>query len=90
MLSFDDKVIKEKFFVFEGTEYIARLYSHKNMPIPYGEIVFSENNKRVHNMKGLAREFLKQYGIAVPNDAKTMVTHNTVALLIQKLEENDL
>ncbi len=90
MISLDDKVIKEKFFVFEGTKYIARLYSHKNKQKPYGEIVFSENNQRVHNMKGLAREFLKQYGIAVPPDAKTMVTHDAIALLIQKLEENTL
>ena len=64
------------------------LYSHENKPMLYGEIVYSDNNQRVHNMKGLARDFLKPYGINVPTDAKTMVTHNAVALLIKTLEEN--
>ncbi|MCR4632210.1 MAG: hypothetical protein K5786_11325 [Treponema sp.] len=89
MISIDDKVIKEKEFVFEGNHYIARLYTHENKPMIYGEIVYREDNHRVHNMKGLARDFLKPYGIDVPTDAKKMVTHNTVALLIQKLEETN-
>lgn len=84
MLSSDDKIIKEKDFVFNGIKYTARLYSHENKPMLYGEIVYSDNNQRVHNMKGLAREFLKPY----PTDAKTMVTHNAIALLIKTLEEN--
>lgn len=87
MINSDDKIIKEKEFVFEGNNYVARLYSHENKPMIYGEIVHKENNRRVHNMKGLAREFLRPYGITIPTDAKTVVTHNAVALLIQKLEE---
>lgn len=88
MLSSDDKIIKEKDFVFNGIKYTARLYSHENKPMLYGEIVYSDNNQRVHNMKGLARDFLKPYGINVPTDEKTIVTHNAVALLIKTLEEN--
>ncbi len=88
MLSNDDKIIKEKDFVFNEIKYTARLYVHENKPMLYGEIVYSENNQRVHNMKGLARDFLKPHGINVPTDAKTMVTHNAVALLIKTLEEN--
>ena len=64
------------------------LYSHENKPMLYGEIVYSDNNQRVHNMKGLSRDFLKPYGINVPTDAKTMVTHNAIALLIKTLEES--
>lgn len=52
MLSSDDKIIKEKDFVFNGIKYTARLYSHENKPMLYGEIVYSDNNQRVHNMKG--------------------------------------
>ena len=88
MISLEDKVIKEKEFVFENVDYIARLYSHGNEPMPYGEIVFKENNQRVHNMKGFARVLLKPCGIEVPMDAKKMVTHTAVALLIEKLEED--
>lgn len=87
MISIEDKIIKEKEFVFKGNSYIARLYLHENKTRIYGEIVHQENNQRVHNMKGLAREFLKPYGIIIPTDAQTMVTHNAVALLIKKLEE---
>ena len=87
MLSADDKIIKEKQFSFNDMNYIARLYYHNTKTSLYGEIVYKENNKRVDNIKGLAREFLKQYGISVPTDAKTMVTHNAVAKLVQKLEE---
>lgn len=87
MISSEDIVVKEKKFTFEGNHFIARLYSHENKPVIYGEIVYNENNQRVYNMKGLARDFLKPYGIDVPTDAKKMVTHNAVALLIQKLEE---
>lgn len=88
MLNTDDKIIKEKQFVFNKIQYTARLYSHGDKSMLYGEIVYSETNQRVHNMKGLARDFLKPYGINVPTDAKTMVTHNAVALLIKTLEEN--
>lgn len=87
MLSLKDEILKEKEFIFNESRYIARLYYHDGKSIPYGEIVHYENNQRVHNMKGLARDFLKQYGILVPTDAKTMVTHNAVAKLIQKLEK---
>ena len=44
MLSSDDKIIKEKDFVFNGIKYTARLYSHENKPMLYGEIVYSDNN----------------------------------------------
>lgn len=87
MLSPDDVIIKEKDFFLNDENYIARLYFHKGKTIPYGEIVKKENNQRVGNMKGLAREFLKSYGIEVSTDARVMVTHSAVAKLIQKLEE---
>lgn len=87
MLSPNDVIIKEKEFPLNNGKYIARLYSHEGKTIPYGEIVKSENNKRVGNMKGLARDFLKPYGIEVPTDARIMVTHTAVAKLIQKIEE---
>ena len=87
MLSKDDEIIKEKSFSYNNKKYIARLYYHNDKISPYGEIVYAKNDQRVPNMKGLAREFLKSYGIEVSTDARITTTHNAVALLIQKQEE---
>lgn len=87
MLSKDDEIIKEKSFSYNNKKYIARLYYHNDKISPYGEIVYAENDQRVPNMKGLAREFLKSYGIEVSTDARITTTHTGIALLIQKLEE---
>lgn len=50
----------------------------------YGEIVIKESGERPYRkMKRIAREYLRPYGIDVPTDAKTMVTHNAVQKLIE-------
>lgn len=37
-------------------------------------------------MRNIARSILKQYGIKVPTDSKTMVTHQAIKTLINVLQ----
>lgn len=88
MLSTNDEILEEKEFSYLSTCYIARLYRHNNKPNVYGEIVYKESGERVNNMKGFARDFLKDYGIEVPTDARIMNTHSAIKEIIEVLKNN--
>lgn len=82
-------IIDQEEFHFEGTDYIARLYHPNGKSLVYGEIVYKKNLERPYKeMRNIARQYLKPYGIEVPTEANRYVTHEAVKKLIQIIREN--
>jgi hypothetical protein len=73
---------KELLFVHNNVKYFARLYKSKSSSGIYGEIR-DDTNCKCSNMKGIARDFLKNKGIELPKDYNT---HDAVRMLINFLE----
>jgi hypothetical protein len=71
------EIIKEKTFIYDGKEYIARLYKPGDIPGVYGEIL--RDGARCEKMKHIDRDFLRSNGIELPNDYNT---HDAVRKLI--------
>ena len=78
------EIIEEKEFSLNGIEYIARTYRPDNNKI-YSEIVFKSNGKRPNNMKNIAREYLRPLNIEISTDARIMVTHKAIKILMDNL-----
>jgi len=77
-------IIKEKKFVFENKEYIARLYKPRDNASIYGGIF--DGDTKCKNMKSIVREYLRLNGIEKTLDA-TVPTHSAVKILIEYLEK---
>jgi hypothetical protein len=77
------RIIEEKEFTYEKEGYIARTYIPDGKSSVYGEIVHKNNGRRPDNMKGIARQFLKPHGIEISTDARVMITHKAVKILMQ-------
>jgi len=75
-------IIKEKDFSFNGNQFIARLYRPDNNRVVYGEIVFKNNGIRPENMKDIVRQYLAPYNVEISTDARKMVTHKAVKILM--------
>jgi hypothetical protein len=75
------KTIKEKSFIYDGKEYIARLYKPGDVPAVYGEIL--RDGTRCRKMRSIARKYLKTNGI---ESSDTIITHDAVKKLINFLE----
>jgi hypothetical protein len=83
------KIIKERCFLLGGEKFIARLYiPPKNKNFVYGEIVYKKDKKRPNSMKDIVRQYLRPHGIEIPTDARRVVTHSAVKMLIDFLEGN--
>ena len=81
------EIIETEDFTFEGINYTARLYHPKGKKYIYGEIVYKETETRPYRkMRDIARRFLKQYGINIPTNAKSDVTHIAIQKLLQILK----
>lgn len=80
----EDETVKERTFSYEGKEYIARLYKHKDDSYIFGGIFYG--NSKCQNMKNIVREYLKACGKSIPLDA-SVNTHKAVKILIQILDE---
>ena len=79
-------IIDQEEFIFDGCAYIARLYRPDGKSSIYGEIVYKDNGKRPHGkMRGIARAYLRPYGIHIPMEANRMVTHCAVRKLIETI-----
>lgn len=82
----DKKILNKVEFSFEDEQYIAQTYITNKEHI-YAEIVYAKTKQQVRGkMRHIARSILKQYGIKVPTDSKTMVTHQAIKTLINVLQ----
>jgi hypothetical protein len=75
---------KEKRFILENNEYIARLYKPKDSSTVHGGIFNGE--EKCKNMKSIVREYLKLKG-EKPLDSGVN-THTAVKILIELLEKD--
>lgn len=70
--------METKEFTLNDKQYLAIKYSSKK----YG-IVSKVDNKPVPNMKEIAREYLKKFGIDVSTDANVMNTYSSIKLVME-------
>lgn len=71
------RIIEQKYFSLHQVDYIARKYKGQKR-----DIIYKESGELVENMKGIAREFLKQFNQDVPTDANIMNTYKAIDLLM--------
>lgn len=82
-------IIDQEKFVFNNTAYIAQLYHPSGKSCIYGEIVYADNGERPYRkMRAIAREYLRPYGIIIPTEASSNVTHVAVRKLIETIKEH--
>ena len=67
----------KKEFTLNGVKYIAIKYNSQKYAI-----VEKENNRPVSNMKDIAREYLKSFGINVSTDPNLMNTYSSIKLVM--------
>lgn len=83
------EIIDQEDFLYNGVEYIARLYHPNGKSYVYGEIVYKETGARPYRkMRDIARQYLKPYGINIQTHANSNVTHIAVEKLIFVLRSN--
>lgn len=71
------KIIEQKYFSLHQVDYIARKYNRQKR-----DIIYKETGESVENMKGIAREFLKQFNQDVSTDSNIMNTYKAIDLLM--------
>ena len=76
-------IIKEKIFISDNKEYVARLYKPKDNSSVYGGIF--DGDTKCKNMKSIVREYLKANGVQETLDV-SVPTHSAVKKLIDFLE----
>lgn len=64
-------IMETKEFSLNGIMYLAIKYNAQKYAI-----VEKENNRPVSNMKDIAREYLKRYGINISTDANVINTYS--------------
>lgn len=71
-------IMETKEFSLNGIKYLAIKYNDRKYAI-----VEKENNRPVSNMKDIAREYLKRYGINISTDANVINTYSSIKLVME-------
>ena len=65
-------------FYYGNIKYLAIKYNARKYAI-----VEKEKNRPVSNMKDIAREYLKEYGIEISTDANVINTYSSIKLVME-------
>ena len=71
-------IMETKEFSLNGIMYLAIKHNVQKYAI-----VEKENNRPVSNMKDIAREYLKRYGINISTDANVINTYSSIKLVME-------
>lgn len=71
-------ISEKKDFILHDVAYVARKYVGRKR-----DIIYKATGETVENMKGVAREFLKQFNQTVPTEANDMNTYTAIDLLME-------